>query len=53
MKPGAGKRREAYCLTASICLLRMRGGWATSVASAHEPLAKGAEATHSPRSCET
>ena len=30
---GAGKRTEAYCFTASICLLLMSGSWATSVAS--------------------
>ena len=47
MKSGAGKRKEAYCLTASTCLLRMRGGLATSVAWAHQPRAKGEEATHS------
>ena len=49
----AGKRMEAYCFTASICLLRMRGIWATSVASYQRALAKGDEATHSRRSCET
>ena len=50
---GAGKRKEAYCFTASISLLRMTGSWATSVASYHRALAKGDEATHSPRSWET
>ena len=49
----AGKRTEAYCFTASICLLRMTGSWAPSVASYHPALAKGDEATHSPRSWET
>ena len=28
---GAGKIKEAYCLTASIRLLRLRASWATSV----------------------
>ena len=46
---GAGKRTEACCFMASICLLRMRGSGATSVASYHRALAKGDEATHSPR----
>ena len=50
---GAGKRMDAYCFTASICLLRMSGRWATSVVSYHRALAKGDEATHSPRSWET
>ena len=50
---GAGKRTEAHCFTASVCLLRMSGSWATSVASYHRALAKGDEVTHSPRSCET
>ena len=36
---GAGKRTEAYCFRASICLLRMTGSWATSVASYHRALA--------------
>ena len=49
---GAGKRTQAYWFTASICLLRMSGSWATSVASYHRALAKGNEATHSPRSWE-
>ena len=49
----AGKRTEAYCFTASICLLRMRGPWATSVALYQQALAKGDEATYSPRSCAT
>ena len=40
-------------VTPSICLLRMSGSWATSVASYHRALAKGDEATHSPRSWET
>ena len=53
MSSGAGKEREAYCFTASICLLRMRGRLAISVASAQRPQAKGEEATHSPRSFET
>ena len=47
---GVGKRTEAYCFTASICLLRMTWSWATSVASYNRALAKGDEATHSPRS---
>ena len=50
---GAGKRTEACCFTASICLLRMSANWATSVASYHRALAKGDEATYSPRSWET
>ena len=45
---GAGKRTGA-----SICLLRMTGSWATSLASYHRALGKGDEATHSPRSWET
>ena len=47
---GAGKKIDAYCFTASLCLLRMVGSWATSVAWYHRALAKGDEATHSPRS---
>ena len=50
---GAGKRTEAYCFMDSICLLQMSGSWANSVASYHGALAKGEEATHSPRSWET
>ena len=50
---GAGKRTEAYCFTASIYLLRMSGSCATSVASYQRALAKGDEATHSPRNWET
>ena len=53
MKLGAGKTREAYCLTASTCLVRMRGRLAISVASAHRARDKGEEATHSPKSWET
>ena len=49
---GAGNRTEAYCFTACICLLRMTGTWATSVACYQRTLAKGDEATHSPRSWE-
>ena len=44
----AGKRTEAYCFTASICLLRMTWSWATSVASYHRALAKGDEALWAP-----
>ena len=50
LNSGAGKRTEAYCFTASICLLRMSGSWATSLVSYHWVLAKRDEATHSPRS---
>ena len=50
---GAGKRTEAYCFTTFICLLRMTGSWATSMASYQGALAKGDEVTHSPRSGET
>ena len=50
---GAGKRTEAYCFKACICLLRMSGSWATLVGSYHWALAKGDEATHSPSSWET
>ena len=50
---GAGKRKEAYCFTASTCLVRIREGSPKSVASAHQPLAKGDEATHPPSSWET
>ena len=49
----AGKRMQAFCFTDFFRLLRMSGSWATSVASYHQALAKGDEATHSPRSCET
>ena len=38
INPGTGKRTEAYCFTASICLLRMTGSWATLVASSHRVL---------------
>ena len=53
---GEEKRREAYCLTASICLLRMKGGGggvAISMASDHRARAKWEEATLSPRSCKS
>ena len=50
---GARRRTEAYYFTASICLLRKSGSWATFVASYHQASAKGDEATHSPRSWET
>ena len=35
MRSGAGKRREAYCFTASYCLSRIREGYSTFVASDH------------------
>ena len=50
---GAGKRTEVYCFLASTCFLRMSGSWATLVASYHRALAKGDEAIHSPRSCQS
>ena len=37
-------RTEAYCFTASSCLLRMRGIWATLVEPYHPVLAKRDEA---------
>ena len=53
MNSGVGKRKEAYCFTASICSVRIREGWPTFVASNHQALAKGDEANHLPRSWET
>ena len=53
MRSGAGKRWEAYCFTAPTCLVRIREGWPTSMASDHRARAKGDEATYSPRSWET
>ena len=50
---GVENKTEAHSLKASSCLLRQTGSLATSVASYHRALAKGDEATHSPRSYET